>query len=861
MKEGNNKKFIFSTEVSKDNNKDLISNPFQKEFIFFKNEILKDINLLIKDITEKYEKHYLFLNSETSKLNELIKNSEKKINNLTNLISISNHIQSVLESLTAFQKKTESYIITNDIRFLNLSHEVSDNISRHDNIIKDSVIYPGIIGPSAQFQNFHELIDYFLKQITEMLSYKEKNTMDLIQYKTRLDNKINMIKTQLDDFIDDISHQNKKEFNKMEGKINDFSLKIDEIVDSYKIENEKNLDDIKQKNKEFMDKVEENIKSINEDNDSIKKKLKKIAHRENKENKEGLNDYTNNKKFISFKKQNIKKGKSVTNFNDIISYNSTSSKIVNKNKNFEKKITKESINSKNSTSRFIKENNNESNDNESNDSQSKSKSKVSSSYNIEIKSLENRLKQFIKEEFKKISKNNNFNYSISTSTKSINKENLIINSPSYNINKKKSQKSLSNVTPFIPKLKDNVINIKNKRPSFSSNNNPNNDILEKYMSKKEEKKEYNFEKIKEVFIEESFESSGSYPEISKMIDKDNEKEKNRNNISVTEENITLTLQKPEFKKDINYRKSYKTTTHLPILTKKIKPKKEKLKEKIKSIPEIINQRKSINIKKTPLKKSPIKRASLKSLSGSMSFSSRKDINNLNNIKKELYKQNSFKNNKEQKSEYKKTLEINLENNNEINLKKDLNKENIIQNEIEIKNKTTRIKSPQNRPIPRLSNFGITLQGTQKLNINAINNKDKKYIFNSPTIYMNFPRKFSIYNEKVLESLHPIYRNKKFSNYITPYISLMTNNLQKMIRENDRKSILQRKRNLPWNRSETFLLNKNTQTQTNPQAKENINIKKEKYNYKKFGKDNKIKLNDENDMIDFNKFSYLIMKDI
>ena len=51
MKEGNNNKFIYSTELSKDNNKDLISNPFQKEFIFFKNEILKDINILIKDIT------------------------------------------------------------------------------------------------------------------------------------------------------------------------------------------------------------------------------------------------------------------------------------------------------------------------------------------------------------------------------------------------------------------------------------------------------------------------------------------------------------------------------------------------------------------------------------------------------------------------------------------------------------------------------------------------------------------------------------------------------------------------------------------------------------------------------------------
>ena len=73
--------------------------------------------------------------------------------------------------------------------------------------------------------------------------------------------------------------------------------------------------------------------------------------------------------------------------------------------------------------------------------------------------------------------------------------------------------------------------------------------------------------------------------------------------------------------------------------------------------------------------------------------------------------------------------------------------------------------------------------------------------------MNFPRKSTLYNERILESLHPVYRNKKFSNFITPYISLMTNNFQKMLRENDRKSIQMRKKNLPWNKSENYLLDK------------------------------------------------------
>ena len=113
--------FQFFTEVNKDNNinnnnaSDLIkSSVFQKEIIFFKNEILKDINALTKEISEKYEKSDLLIKSETSRLNELISNSESKIKNLTNLIPINNYTQELLDSLILFKQNTESYITTNN---------------------------------------------------------------------------------------------------------------------------------------------------------------------------------------------------------------------------------------------------------------------------------------------------------------------------------------------------------------------------------------------------------------------------------------------------------------------------------------------------------------------------------------------------------------------------------------------------------------------------------------------------------------------------------------------------------------------------------------------------------------------------
>ena len=805
-----NSQLILSKEKNIDNKDLLLSNTqLQKELVFFKNEILKDVSLLTKELSEKYENFELTLNSETSKLNSLITDSETKIKNLTNLIPLINNNQTLLDILTKFQKKTETYIITNDIRYSNFMKEYSKDISRHDNILKESIIYPGVIGPSGKFQNFHDLIDYFLKNLNDLLNYKEKNEADLIQDKNYLDNKINVIKSQMKDFIDNITHTNKKEFNKMDTKINEFSLKIDEVTKNLKLENEKNINDIIQKNKGFMEKIEEDIKNKNEENINMMNKLKKLTHKEQKESSDS------SRKYISFKKQNIK--------------------------NLEKKMTKESNNtSRNNTSR-------KNNENDSNNSLSKSK--ISISINKEMKNIERNLKQFIIEQLKKFSNiNYNYNYNQRKSIENSRKINLSENSSfndSIKNNKKNQKRSLSGLPKFLFKEKEkenlfeNKNNSNNKRQTLVPNN-LNKNIFEKFLKPEEENKNNNFGKIKEVFIEESFEGLGTHKnEKEKEKEKNKEKEKEKGNnssiLSLTEENI----------------KSYHSSTELPVLTKEKNIKNENKK--------IINQRKSFDIKKNIVKKT-----SLLSLGSSLSFSSTKEKmrNNFNNLNKEIIKKKSIKNNEEINIKYN-TLDKDLKYNRDIIIKKELVKENSTQNDIQLKSELI-FNSPQNKPNPRLSNVLIAKEETQKLKLNLDKidndnkNKNKKYLFNSPSVYINFPKKNSIYNETVFESLHPIYRNKKFSNVISPYISLMTNNLQEMIRHYDKKYTEQRKRNLPWNRSENFLLKK--ENNTNPHNKENQMIN-QKYNYKKYKTNKNLKSNDKNDMIEFNKFRNLIMEDI
>ena len=85
----------------------------------------------------------------------------------------------------------------------------------------------------------------------------------------------------------------------------------------------------------------------------------------------------------------------------------------------------------------------------------------------------------------------------------------------------------------------------------------NQNILENFKYKNE----YNYEKIKEAFNEESSKSSGTYENVSKKSEKNMEKKKNGNNNynnkSLTEENNILNNE-PEFKKDINNKKVNKS---------------------------------------------------------------------------------------------------------------------------------------------------------------------------------------------------------------------------------------------------------------------------------------------------------------
>ena len=120
-------------------NKDL--NFFMKDFLYFKNDILKDLK-----------------NLETK-----IDNQKKLNTDLKNKISIQG---SKLSKITdTLKKKSEDNFSSLDYKLKFTSDDLKNAINRYDKIIYENLMFPGVLGRDSKFKDLRELLDYVLNNI------------------------------------------------------------------------------------------------------------------------------------------------------------------------------------------------------------------------------------------------------------------------------------------------------------------------------------------------------------------------------------------------------------------------------------------------------------------------------------------------------------------------------------------------------------------------------------------------------------------------------------------------------------------------------------------------------------------------
>ena len=132
------------------------------DMIRFEDEILHDMRQIQTKLDVKYAKSEELLNEKLTKFELKIKFLEKKISELSNLITEDNSMKAKLESLFQFKEEMQDTIFKRRAKFAELEKKVDNDINEINKILTKSVIYPSIIGQTAKFQSFHEFF-FFLK--------------------------------------------------------------------------------------------------------------------------------------------------------------------------------------------------------------------------------------------------------------------------------------------------------------------------------------------------------------------------------------------------------------------------------------------------------------------------------------------------------------------------------------------------------------------------------------------------------------------------------------------------------------------------------------------------------------------------
>lgn len=215
------------------------SQSIQKDIIYFKEDVLKDIRHLDSKLKLKLdtniEKIDQKLKAYDSKFDSLI----QKIADLSKLISNDNTIRERVDQLYAFKATTESTIITHEVKQNMISKELKDAIFKYDKAILDNLIYPGVIGNLCRFKTFKDFIDYLLKQDSLFITFRDKQILDLKSYKVKLEALTKSLQSQIDAITLSSTQYTNRAVSQCEERIKSLLKIYDDRLEDMRVENGK----------------------------------------------------------------------------------------------------------------------------------------------------------------------------------------------------------------------------------------------------------------------------------------------------------------------------------------------------------------------------------------------------------------------------------------------------------------------------------------------------------------------------------------------------------------------------------------------------------------------------------------------
>jgi hypothetical protein len=173
---------------------DNLSKNIREDLLIFKDETLADIKNTEKSLLEKYRNFDYLLKEKLENFEKQLKRINDKVIDLCAFIDTLKDVTNNITSLLNYRTKSENTLLDLDLRLKGLDKDFHNSIYSINNILKNSVIYPRVIGSTAKFKTFHAFIDYILSQIVQSNQFKDRITKEVNENRIREDNNMAKLK-------------------------------------------------------------------------------------------------------------------------------------------------------------------------------------------------------------------------------------------------------------------------------------------------------------------------------------------------------------------------------------------------------------------------------------------------------------------------------------------------------------------------------------------------------------------------------------------------------------------------------------------------------------------------------------------
>ena len=286
-------KSFFNPEKSKIN----------QDFLFFKNDILKDIRKLEEKLNIKLNEQNLVKNqcdNFEKKLTEL----SKYISNVHNLIADNNNndIIQKIKNISKFKTEAENNFNRINSRINTLQKEYKDFSNNIEKLVNDNLRYPGVIGKNAKFSNFRYFIDFIIKSFKDVNDFKDEvRNFEFNEFKKKMNKDIS-------DFRFAISDNYKNSINLIGINFKEIDIKIADLIkrnNNNMKENKEKFEQLKNKINDFFTEYKIKFESLEKNiNDKFTEQINEIEKFKTMKN-EFVTDMNNLKLSLELHKKEI----------------------------------------------------------------------------------------------------------------------------------------------------------------------------------------------------------------------------------------------------------------------------------------------------------------------------------------------------------------------------------------------------------------------------------------------------------------------------------------------------------------------------------------------------------------------------